>query len=513
METQDILKNLHPLEKKIIPVLKKTTDFNSIVKESGLKEIEVSRGLYWLSLKEILEVSESSKEVVVLDKNGELYVSKGLPERRFLSALLKLDRDKIPLSELLEHSDLDKDEVNICIGSLKKKMAIDVAKDGELCFTITSYGKKLLDQKSLEEKFLEKEFPVLIDSLSDEDKYAFDELKKRRNIIKIDSLKSKNISITKSGLEFLKKGLKDLGKDQLGKLTPEMIISGSWKKSDFREYDVKAQVPSIHPGKRHFVNQAIRYIKQIWLELGFKEMTGNHVQTAFRDLDALFVPQDHPAREMQDTFYISDPASGTLPSFFDKVKKMHEKGDNDSTGWGYIFSEDEAKRNLLRTHTTVLSAEVISKLKKEELPVKVFAVGKVYRNEALDWKHLFEFFQVEGIVIDPNANLGHLIGYLKEFYTKLGFSDVRVRPAHFPYTEPSLEVEVYHPKKKEWIELGGAGIFRPEVVKPLLGIDVPVLAWGQGLERGIVEYFNFTNLRDLYRNDIKKIKEMKYWMK
>ena len=513
METQDILKNLHPLEKKIIPILKKSTDFDYIVKESGLKEIEVSRGLYWLSAKELIEVSESLEDVVALDRNGELYVKKGLPERRFLVALEKLDRAKILLSELLEHSDLDKDEVNICIGSLKKKMTINVEKDGELCFSITDYGKKLISQKSLEEKFLEKEFPVLISSLSDEEKYAFDELKKRRSIIKIDTLRTKKILVTKFGKDFLKKDLKDLGKDQLGKLTPEMIISGSWKKSEFREYDVKAQVPPVYPGKRHFVNQAIRYIKQVWLELGFKEMTGNHLQTAFRDLDALFVPQDHPAREMQDTFYIADPASGKLPSFSDKVKKMHESGDNDSSGWGYIFSEDEAKRNLLRTHTTVLSAEVISQLKKEELPVKVFAVGKVYRNEALDWKHLFEFFQVEGIVIDPNANLGHLIGYLREFYTKLGFSDVRVRPAHFPYTEPSLEVEVYNPKKKQWIELGGAGIFRPEVVKPLLGIDVPVLAWGQGLERGIVEYFNFTNLRDLYRNDIKKIKEMKYWMK
>ncbi|MFW5852850.1 MAG: phenylalanine--tRNA ligase subunit alpha [Nanoarchaeota archaeon] len=513
MDAENILRSLHPIEKKILPVLEKTQDFDSIAKESGLKEIEVSRGLYWLSGKGIVELEEESEDVVVLDKNGILYSKKGLPERRFLETLKKLGRDKVSVSEILEHSSLEKDEVNICIGSLKKKMAVEIEKDGELCFSITDYGKKLLGQTSLEEKFLNLDFPVLVSSLSDEEKYAFDELKKRKQIVKIDNRKHKKIKLTKLGKEVIKQNSLSGSKDSIGKLTPEMIVSGSWKKSEFREYDVKAQVPSTFPGKRHFVNQAIRYIKQVWLELGFKEMTGNHVQTAFRDLDALFVPQDHPAREMQDTFYINDPASGGLPSFSDAVKKMHESGDADSTGWRYVFSEDESKRNLLRTHTTVLSAEVISKLKKEDLPVKVFAVGKVYRNEALDWKHLFEFSQVEGIVIDPNANLGHLIGYLKEFYTKLGFSDVRVRPAHFPYTEPSLEVEVYHPKKKQWIELGGAGIFRPEVVKPLRGIDVPVLAWGQGLERGIVEYFDFSNLRDLYRNDIKKIKEMKYWMK
>ena len=152
-------------------------------------------------------------------------------------------------------------------------------------------------------------------------------------------------------------------------------------------------------------------------------------------------------------------------------------------------------------------------MKREELPAKFFSVGKVFRNEALDWKHLFEFYQVEGIVVDPNANFRHLIGYLKEFYKKMGYSAVRMRPAHFPYTEPSLEVDVFHPIKKQWIELGGAGIFRPEVVKPLLGFDCPVLAWGQGMGRIIGEYWKITDIRDLYKNDIKQLREMKLWLR
>ena len=131
----------------------------------------------------------------------------------------------------------------------------------------------------------------------------------------------------------------------------------------------------------------------------------------------------------------------------------------------------------------------------------------------MDWKHLFEFYQVEGIVIDPDANLKHLKGYLTQFYKKMGFSKVRMRPAHFPYTEPSLEVDVFHPVRKQWVELGGAGIFRPEVVKPLLGFDCPVLAWGQGMGRIISEYWNITDIRDLNKNDLKQIREMKLWLK
>ncbi|MFW6230750.1 MAG: phenylalanine--tRNA ligase subunit alpha [Nanoarchaeota archaeon] len=513
----DILQSLHPLERRLLPVLKKTQDYDTVLSESDMKEVEVLRALQWLSNKDLLELKEESKDIILLDSNGERYAANGLPERRFLETLKKLDKTNVPMSEITEHSGLDRNEMNICIGTLKKKFAVDITKEGkELRFTLTDFGKKLLDQESLEEKFLKNTFPKEAAKLSDEEKYAYDELKKRKQIIKIDKKKDRTITLTKEGKKFLDTvDMKKLNTKQVGKLTPEMITKGKWKNADFRPYDVKAHVPKTYPGKAHFVNQSIRYIKQIWLELGFKEMTGDHIHTAFRDLDTLFVPQDHPAREMQDTFYIDEPGNGKLPKeLFPKVKAMHEHGgDTSSKGWQYGFSEDVARMNLLRTHTTVLSAETIEKLDMDDLPQKFFAVGKVYRNEALDWKHLFEFHQVEGIVIDPDANLQHLIGYLTNFYQKLGYTSVRVRPAHFPYTEPSLEVEAFHPVKNEWIELGGAGIFRPEVVIPLLGKDVPVLAWGQGLERGVTEYFNITDLRDIYRNDIRQMKEMRYWMK
>jgi phenylalanyl-tRNA synthetase alpha chain len=363
----------------------------------------------------------------------------------------------------------------------------------------------------LEEKFLHRTFPCVKETLLPEEKFAFDSLMKRRQIIRTDVDKKITVEVTASGKKLISDA-KGISLEIEDHLTSEMLKSGSWKSKKFRHYDITINVPSITGGKRHFVRQSIDYIKKVWLELGFKEMEGNLIQSAFWDLDALFVPQDHPARNMQDSFYIKDPANAKLPAIKKKIKDVHETGaDTGSKGWGGKWSEEEASKNMLRTHTTVLSARTIASLKKEDLPAKFFSVNKVFRNEVLSWKHLFEFHQVEGIVIDPNATLKHLKGYLSEFYKKLGFEKVRMRPAHFPYTEPSLEVEVFHPIKKEWVELGGAGIFRPEVVKSLLGIDVPVLAWGQGLERGIMDFYKFKDIRMLYNNNLKEIKEVKIW--
>jgi len=509
MKVEDIAKNLHPLERKVVPYLDKAKDLRSLAKEAEMQEVEVMRALQWLSNKGAIKIAEQEKDQISLGKNGIIYKKKGLPERRFLNAIKD---GKLRVSEIIKKADLEKEEVNICIGTLKGKAAIDITKDTELIISITEPGRKLLIKETLEEKFLQNEFPIDISTLKEEEKFAFENLKKRKNILILTKIKIKNIVLTELGKGLTKVKLSE--GDVIEKLTSVMLKKGSWKKKQFRGYDVSINVPKVYGGKRHFVNQAVDYIKKIWLEMGFSEMTGNMIQTSFWDLDSLFVPQDHPARQMQDTFYIKNPKEGKLPPIYKKIKEVHENGaDTGSKGWGEKWSEEIAKENLLRTHTTVLSAQTISKLKESDMPAKFFSVGKVFRNEALDWKHLFEFYQVEGIVVDPDANLKHLKGYLREFYTKMGYTDIRMRPAHFPYTEPSVEVEVFHPVKREWIELGGAGIFRPEVTKPLIGKEIPVLAWGQGMGRIIMEYWKLKDLRELYKNDLKQIREMKFWMK
>jgi len=508
MNADKLVETLHILERKTLAVLKEKDNLKSIVKASGLSEIEVMRALQWLSNKDLIKLDETAKELVFLDKNGEKYLKEGLPEKRLLKAIT----GEISIDEAAKKAGLEKEEINICIGTLKQKAAIDIKKDKGIFLSLTDNGKKLLEKESLEEQLLKKRFPLSLEELKPEERFAFDNLIKRKQILKKDIIKEKFAELTSQG----KEAQKNLGKvsETIDKLTPAIIKSGDWKNKKLRRYDIKINVPKISGGKTHFVNQVVDYIKKIWLDLGFKEMKGSMIQTCFWDLDALFVPQDHPAREMQDTFYLKDPARGKLPSIYNKIKQVHENGgDTGSKGWQSLWSEEKAKELLLRTHTTVLSAQTIAALKKEDLPAKFFSVGKVFRNETLSWKHLFEFYQVEGIVVDPDANFRHLLGYLREFYKKMGYKGVRIRPAHFPYTEPSCEVDVLHPIKNEWVELGGAGIFRPEVVKPLLGEAIPVLAWGQGMERVMMQYYSITDIRELYRNDIGQLKNMKMWWK
>jgi phenylalanyl-tRNA synthetase alpha chain len=510
MDTERIIAGLHPLERKVLPVLGETGSFEKIAEKTKLQKVEVMRALQWLQNKKIIRINKTLKEAISLDENGIKYKNNGLPEKTFLGEVAK---GPCSLDIIEKRSNLSKQELGISLGILKSKAAINISKDKGINVAITDNGKKLLEKGFPEEEFLKKNFPISHSELKDLDKLAFENLKKRNRIVKINIIKIINAELTETGKKLISKKIDDTS--VIDRLSPATIKSGAWKNKKLRSYDVKINVPNISGGKSHFVNQAIQYIKRIWLDMGFKEMTGNLVQTSFWDLDALFVPQDHPARDMQDTFYIQNPRYGKLPKELEKrIKATHENGwTTGSKGWQYKWSESIAKENLLRTHTTVLSAQTIAKLKKENLPAKFFSVGKVFRNETLSWKSLFEFIQVEGIVVDPNSNFMNLKGYLKEFFAKMGFPDVRIRPAHFPYTEPSAEVDVWHPVKKQWVELGGSGIFRPEVVKPLLGVAVPVLAWGLGMERTIMEYYKITDVRDVYKNDIKQLREMKLWMK
>ena len=238
--------------------------------------------------------------------------------------------------------------------------------------------------------------------------------------------------------------------------------------------------------------------------MGFKEIDEQYVQPAFWNMDALFTPQDHPARELQDTFYLAHPQRAELDdSVVEKVAAIHENGGNTgSIGWGTKWSKEEAEKLLLRTHTTVNSIKYLSQ--HTEPPVKVFSLSKVFRKEAIDATHLPEFTQIEGIIMDEDANFDMLCGIIKEFYRRMGFTDIRFRPGYFPYVEPSLEVEVKF--RGKWMELGGAGVFRPEVTEPF-GIKHPVLAWGMGFERLAMLRWNLKDLRDLYISDIEMLRE------
>jgi phenylalanyl-tRNA synthetase alpha chain len=503
MNTQKLIESLSPNEKKIIPHL--GDKINEICKKSNLDKTSVIRSLEYLQNKELVKLSYIKNKIVELDVNGALYLKKGLPERRLLHLLT--EKHIISLKEAQQESKLSDDEFKASIGVLKRKALIELKNEK----IILNANKEEISKKTLEEQFLDF-LPADYDSLPPEYQLALKNLQSRKNIIQIKEDKKINIEVTPIGKEIIKSKLNS--QELIEQITPEILKKeSSWKGKKFRRYDVASPVPEINGGKRHFVNQSIDYARKIWTEMGFQEMKGEIVQSSFWTFDALFTAQDHPVREMQDTFFINKKREIEERKIVSKVKETHEKGISGSKGWQYSWDEEEAKKLVLRTHTTCLSSKTLANLKKEELPAKFFAVGKCFRNETIDWAHGFEFYQTEGIVIDKNANFRHLLGYLKQFYKKMGFENIRFRPGYFPYTEPSVEVEVFHPEKKKWIELGGAGMFRPEITVPLLGEHIPVLAWGQGFDRIIMDYYDIKDLRELYKNNLTQLRKMKFWMK
>lgn len=294
---------------------------------------------------------------------------------------------------------------------------------------------------------------------------------------------------------------------QVTALTPEMLLDGSWREVEFTPYDVTVEAAKVFPGKEHPLRRTIWQIRRVFLEMGFSETVSPLCESSFWDFDALFQPQDHPAREMQDTFYVERPGPTRLPSddVVARVQAVHQDGgDTGSVGWRYEWSVDRARRPVLRTHCTAATARALAR--HPDPPYKVFHIGPVFRRETTSYKHLPVFHQVDGIIIDESASLASLFGTLSAFYRKMGFERFEFRPAFFPYTEPSLEVFVWHEGKQSFVEMGGAGIFRPEVTEPL-GCQVPVLAWGLGIERLAMFRYGLEKIGDLYAGDLDWLKE------
>ncbi|MBI4167623.1 MAG: phenylalanine--tRNA ligase subunit alpha [Candidatus Aenigmarchaeota archaeon] len=461
-------------------------DVKTLSKESGLNEDSVRKAALWLSNKGLVKVIVEEEKTDSLTNEGIKYSKTGLPE----SELYRLIAIKGPA----EIRNLKGREIAIMWA--KKKGWIKISNG---VVELLSHPKDPYEDKHLLND-------VVAGSKIPKEKL---EEFKNRNLVLEKSVKKESVAITGKGSSeaelFLKAGF---GPDaEIGKLTPETIKSGQWKKG-LRSYDVTLSAGRLIAGKKHITTIWADKIRKIFLDMGFREASGPLVESSFWCFDALYQPQDHPSRELADTFYMKKPARSELPNapLVNAVKTAHEKGVDGSTGWMYKWSGDIAKKPVLRTHTTAVSARSLQGL---TAPAKIFCIGRAFRNETVDYKHLPEFTQVEGIVADENVTFRDLLGYLKEFYSRLGFDKIRFRPAYFPYTEMSVEPEVYFEEKKEWVELGGAGILRPEVTNPL-GVDVPVLAWGLSLERPIALMTGLNDIRNFYfKNDLKLLRDTK----
>jgi len=413
-----------------------------------------------------------TKAFVYTDE-GKHYVKNGLPETQILAAI----GQGSTLSDLQKHA-----AFKIGFGQLRKKGLISVSNG-----TVTkAEGASTADDEAAlkNPKTGGQRVKDLI----------------RRGILQETESAVYSVGITAAGRELVNRGL-DL-REEIGALTRDQILSGAWKDANLRRYDITKLPKRVYPGKTHPYQRLIEEMRQVLLEMGFTEIYGEIVQSSFWNFDALFQPQDHPAREMQDTFYLKERLP--LPDGWERVRDMHERGgDTSSTGWGGTWNVEKAEQCVLRTHTTALSIQHLAA--HPTPPVKAFCISRVYRREAIDPTHTPEFEQLEGIVMDKGVSFRDLLGYLREFYMRMGFEDIRFRPGYFPYTEPSVEPEIYV-DGLGWVEMGGAGIFREEVTAPW-GITHPVLAWGLGVSRVAMLKLGLKDLRLLYRSDIEWIRE------
>jgi phenylalanyl-tRNA synthetase alpha chain len=475
----------HPIERSILNSLSNNDHVRaeSLVASTGLSLDQIRRGIEWLKFKNLISIKESSTQRVFVASEGLAAAKNGLPERRLINSL---EEGKHTIPEVLASGAIKNEEINAAIAGARRNHWIQLVEGRMIATPYTTI-------QSPEERFIEKlKGGVEISKLTEDEKRVLEQLKKRPNYIEIKEKKELRFSLTDEARRIIP----TLNQEMLERrLTTELITYGKWKETNFSALDVEAPSPAIYPGRRHPLIDIIEEIKEIFIGLGFSEIEGSIIQSGFWNFDALFTPQDHPAREMQDTFYISaqkQPISASKDQIL-KVSRLHNER------WKSQWDVQEAQRLVLRTHTTPVTIQHLAKIKSDVS--RFFSVGRVFRNEKVSYKHLVEFHQVEGVATSEEASLRDLMGLQKEFYAKMGIKRIKFWPTFFPYTEPSLQSMVYNEKLEKWVELFGMGIFRPEVTKPL-GIKNPVLAWGGGLERIAMLRFGLDDVRELYGNKL-----------
>lgn len=496
-------------------------DFQKVVHEANIEQTMAMGTVNFATEKGWLEIQEITREEIVPTDDAEHLLSIGLPERNFLSVFQngiqeismkdvanKAKDLNLKVNEIIKWGTLrgwfEKGKGTLILTQAGQEIKMNDDDDEKALHFIFANAKNIQEQYNKNERFSPFFYLDEIAGINIERVHML--LKNRSELVKIKERNLRKIRLTNVGKEAIP--TLSIAQPEKNQLTSEDIISGNWKNFRLRAYDVTLPAEAVYPKKCHPLQKIIQESRRIFLQMGFEETASTHAEICFWDFDALFQPQDHPTRDMQDTFYLKRPGLGQLPKqeWVESVKQTHENGGTTgSIGWGYQWNEDEAKKMILRTHTTANSIRAIAK--NPNPPQKLFCVGRVFRNETINFKHLPEFHQIDGIIIDDHSSFSCLLGTLQAFYNAMGFDKIKFKPAFFPYTEPSTEIFVWMEEKKCWIELGGAGIFRPEVTKTF-GCNVPVMAWGLGLERLAMIRYGVNDIRVLYGSDLDWLQEV-----
>jgi phenylalanyl-tRNA synthetase alpha chain len=501
MASDELLASLHPLERKILSILSQESSSKQLAASSGLDEASVLRAIQWLEKRGLVSSSEKVIELAELGANGAAYLKSSIPERRLLNAL----KSPSPMQALM--SKFPPDELSISIGVLRKKGLI--AFSPEKIISLTKEGLAALSKEFPEETLLKKmASSPESSSLAPDEKALFEELRKRKELVALTLRKETMASLTPEG-KNAKLMVSKASAVYEDKLTPKMLRDGSWKNVSFRHYDISSQAPKVYGGKKQPYRIFLEEVREKFIGLGFEELSGPIVETEFWNMDALFMPQFHSARDIHDAYYVKEPKYAAVlpPNILAEVKKAHEEGIGGSKGWRYSFDVKRTHRHVLRTHDTAISPKMLCS-PKLKIPGKYFQMVRCFRYDVIDATHLADFNQTGGFVVEEGINLRHLCGLLKMFAEEFCNTDkIRIVPGYFPFTEPSAAVYAKHPEMG-WIELAGAGIFRPEMCLPL-GVKAPVIAWGVGLDRVAMFRMGLKDIRQLFSQDLQFLRNSK----
>lgn len=503
------VKNFHPLEVKLLRNVKLGEDITAerIVRELDYKIGQCNQAFSWLSAKGCLE--ETGRRTVVtyeLTDLGKTQAEEGTPAQRIFD-LLK-NSEPLALPQIAEKLGLEKSDIGSAYGSLSKAGTCAMNEENKAYIKNDQLPSDVTETAEL----LKKGLKGAIDesSMTDREKELMGRISKKRGAAgspyKMSESEVVTYRMTKLGEEAKEALLKaNITGEEIGVLTPQIIANGSWKTASFRPYGLDAPVQRLIPGRHNPYANYIQWVKDKLTSLGFEEFDGPLVENEFWNGDALFMPQFHSARDIHDVYYVKEPrhCKAIEEPWLSNVANTHENGGNTgSRGWQYKFDHEFTRRQILRSQGTVLSAHQLTKAK---VPGKYFGIVRCFRFDEVDAKHGADFYQTEGIVIGKEANLKDLLGLLKMFAVEVaGATDFKYVPGYFPFTEPSIEIHIKHPVLG-WFEMGGSGIFRPEVTKSL-GIDEPVLAWGLGIDRMAMMHLGINDIRDLFSPNIDSVR-------
>ena len=498
-------------EQKILSALEKLdgkATVEQLIVDCCFPDAAVMRAALTLQEKKLIKVHAEQQTQIKLTAEGEFHAKNGLPERRLIKTVAALG-GSADLDKAAEKACLEKQFIQIALSwALRKKWAVYDSQTNTIRIAEPPLHQAVIPEGNEEAllTFLCAKPQTALSDLTKELQSAVETLKKRK-LLTVEPKTKRILEVTAVGKQAAREKRTGYGAhavEQVTQLTPELIITGKWKNAKLQKYNIEAAVAKTWPGKKHPYLRFLEEVRAKLVTLGFKEMTGTHVETSFFNFDALYTPQDHPAREEVGIYFVKDPQFGDVNAYeaaVANVKATHENGwTTGSSGWGYKYSMQEAKRLILRGHGTCLSARTLLS-KNLEVPSKYFSIARCYRPEVVDKTHLSEFNQVEGIVVDESLTLRDLLGVLAKFAIEIAGADkVRFKPDYFPFTEPSVELSAYK-KGYGWIEFGGSGIFRPEVTLPL-GVKVPVIAWGLGVDRLFMMRAGVDDIRDIFSQDL-----------